>query len=245
MYTVFQHVPAAEFVRYHIEPPVMQHSFNYCVTTTILFAFPNETLGWGSWTHWMLDPGSIYQMEQVTFERQGVSDLSNSKDFISFLYCFYLLNSLLSLITFYLYCDLQRWNTGYIPNVINRDPTCLPSSKHGQHFSLSLLLCMPFPSPGISSPPSPKAHLPWELIQDFTHPSELFFIFLASCIFPSFEPQSTWHWLHPFVGHSFSHLTATLHRDPSKGKDYARRQSTHSIKKITNIWQALSSCRLC
>lgn len=180
----------------------------------------------------------------MTFERQEVSDLSNSKDSDSFLYCFYLPNSLPCLITFYLYRDLQRWNTGYIPSVINRDPTCLLSSKHGQHFSLSLLLCMPFHSPGISSPPSPKAHLPWGLIQASTHPSKLFFIFLASCISPSFEPKSILHWFHPFVGHLFSHLIAL---GPFRGQSLCQKtkQNTHNIKKITNIWQVLSSCRLC
>lgn len=172
----------------------------------------------------------------MTFERQEVSDLSNSKDFISFLYCFYLPVSLPSLIMFYLYCDLQKWNMGYIPSVTNRNLTCLLSSKHGQHLSLvafthAISLTWNF----LTLQSSPLIFLEG-LSGTLLTPQKLSFIFLASCISPSSEPQSTLHWFHSFAGHSFSPLTVILHWDPSEGRDYARKQNKtpHKVKKIAN-----------
>lgn len=84
-------------------------------------------------------------------------------------------------------------------------------------------------------------------IQDSSHPLKFSVIFLASLHLSLFWTPEHFA-LIPFVCWSLIFSSnGHIASGPFQGEDYARKQNKtpHNVKKITNIWQALSSCRLC
>lgn len=127
VYTIFQHVPTAELVRYHIMFAMHSSFFIGCVEMQYCFHFPIK--------FWVANYGFTTCQSREAFRSQDMQLLRDRKYqvsaiqktvCVSFMYCFYLPNCFPSLITFYLYCDLESlFNKLYYLHFIDRDPDSL------------------------------------------------------------------------------------------------------------------------
>lgn len=154
----------------------------------------------------------------------------------SFKYCFYLPNNFPSLITFYLYCYLERWNTGCYPHFIDSDPNVLAVLQTWAAFFCFLcfyawcFIHLEFPHPKLTCQ-SPS--LPWGAYLRFCSLTQSFSSFsLPVAPLPLLNPRafctitSIWQSL---VYSSNLHIGL----GPFEGKDYAK-----EIKPTTTVMNA-------